>query len=144
MVLVEPGAPLLDGVGVHAVALGWSCSKARPRQRRGQLIGSVSPDDLEEDTDDPDAQPLPQHGDVWYVSYGSNMSRDRLRLHRGWSRPVAPELPRCPGHLPSRRSVAVDLPGSLYFAGESPQWGGGVAFYDHDGRQGGPTAAVPT
>ena len=26
----------------------------------------------------------------------------------------------------------VDLPGTTYFAGESPQWGGGVAFYDHD------------
>jgi hypothetical protein len=26
----------------------------------------------------------------------------------------------------------VDLPGTLYFAGESPQWGGGVAFYDHE------------
>jgi hypothetical protein len=29
------------------------------------------------------------------------------------------------------RSVPVDLPGRLYFAGESQQWGGGVAFYDH-------------
>jgi hypothetical protein len=25
----------------------------------------------------------------------------------------------------------VDLPGSVYFAGESTQWGGGMAFYDH-------------
>lgn len=28
--------------------------------------------------------------------------------------------------------AAVDLPGRLYFAGASPIWGGGVAFYDHD------------
>ena len=41
---------------------------------------------------------------------------------------------------PPRRSVPVDLPGALYFAGDSPQWHGGVAFYDHDG-EGGPTAA---
>jgi len=33
----------------------------------------------------------------------------------------------------------VDLPGALYFAGRSPKWGGGVAFYDHLGD--GPTAA---
>ena len=43
---------------------------------------------------------------------------------------------------PPRRSVPVDLPGALYFAGDSPQWGGGVAFYDHDGEpEGAPTAA---
>ena len=40
--------------------------------------------------------------------------------------------------------MPVDLPGALYFAGESRQWGGGVAFYDHDAQEpeeGGPTAA---
>ena len=31
-----------------------------------------------------------------------------------------------------RRSEPVDLPGTTYFAGDSPQWGGGVAFYDHE------------
>ena len=36
--------------------------------------------------------------------------------------------------------MPVDLPGALYFAGHSPQWHGGVAFYDHD-AEGGPTAA---
>ena len=33
---------------------------------------------------------------------------------------------------PPGASEPVDLPGTTYFAGESPQWGGGVAFYDHD------------
>lgn len=33
----------------------------------------------------------------------------------------------------------MDLPGAVYFAGDSPQWGGGVAFYDHTTT--GPTAA---
>ena len=28
--------------------------------------------------------------------------------------------------------MKVDLPGLVYFAGKSPVWGGGVAFYDHD------------
>jgi hypothetical protein len=27
--------------------------------------------------------------------------------------------------------VAVELPGTVYFAGHSEQWGGGIAFYDH-------------
>jgi hypothetical protein len=36
---------------------------------------------------------------------------------------------------PPVRIVPVDLPGTVYFAGDSPQWGGGVAFYDH-GRPG--------
>ena len=42
--------------------------------------------------------------------------------------------PRPPG-----RDVPVDLPGSVYFAGDSLQWGGGVAFYDHETP--GPSAA---
>ena len=42
---------------------------------------------------------------------------------------------RTPAAATGRRrsaDVPVDLPGTLYFAGESPQWGGGVAFYDHE------------
>ena len=33
----------------------------------------------------------------------------------------------------------MDLPGTVYFAGDSRQWGGGVAFYDHETP--GPSAA---
>jgi len=70
---------------------------------------------------------------VWYVSYGSNMSSARFACYIAGGRPkggarVNPgardrTLPTC--------TVPVDLPGTVYFAGESPQWGGGVAFYDH-------------
>ena len=71
---------------------------------------------------------------VWYVSYGSNMSSARLACYIGGGRPAGGSRTN-PGArdrtLPSR-SVPVDLPGTVYFAGESPQWGGGVAFYDHD------------
>lgn len=43
--------------------------------------------------------------------------------------------PRLPRH-----SIPVELPGSVYFAGDSTQWGGGgVAFYDHETP--GPAAA---
>lgn len=97
-------------------------------------------------SDHADAQPLPEHGDVWYVSYGSNQSAARLTAYLEGGTPPGGNR-RNPGardSSPPRRSVPVDLPGALYFAGESPQWGGGVAFYDHDAQdsaQGGPTAA---
>jgi hypothetical protein len=88
------------------------------------------------------ASPLPQEGDVWYVSYGSNMSEARLAAYIEGGVPPGGKRanPGARDASPPRRSVPVDLPGALYFAGDSLQWHGGVAFYDHDG-QGGPTAA---
>jgi hypothetical protein len=78
---------------------------------------------------------------VWYVSYGSNMSSARLACYIKGGRPPGGSRTN-PGArdrtLPAR-SVPVDLPGTVYFAGESPQWGGGVAFYDH--TEAGQTAA---
>lgn len=80
--------------------------------------------------------------EVWYVSYGSNMCRSRLAAYLLGGRPqgarksyVGARHRRMP-----REDVAVDLPGRLYFAGESPTWTGGVAFYDHD--QPGPATAA--
>jgi len=96
--------------------------------------------------EDPEAEPLPDHGDVWYVSYGSNMSAGRLAVYLEGGIPPGGNRSN-PGARDStlpRRSVPVDLPGALYFAGASRQWGGGVAFYDHDAREpalGAPTAA---
>jgi hypothetical protein len=79
---------------------------------------------------------------VWYVSYGSNMSKARLSAYLEGGVPPGGNRtnPGAKDSTPPRRSVPVDLPGALYFAGDSPQWHGGVAFYDHDG-EGGPTAA---
>lgn len=95
---------------------------------------------------EPVARALPDHGDVWYVSYGSNMSSTRLNTYLEGGVPPGGrrQNPGARDSTPPRRSVPVDLPGALYFAGHSPQWGGGVAFYDHDAtdpRWGGPTAA---
>lgn len=90
-----------------------------------------------------EASPLPSGRDVWYVSYGSNMSEQRLAAYLEGGVPPGGHR-RNPGardSTPPRRSVPVDLPGGLYFAGESPQWGGGVAFYDHDAVDAGPTPA---
>ncbi len=81
----------------------------------------------------------PSH--VWYVSYGSNLSADRLRCYVEGGRPPGGSRvnPGCRDRTPPLRAVPVDLPGRLYFAGESPQWTGGAAFYDHETP--GPTAA---
>lgn len=78
---------------------------------------------------------------VWYVSYGSNMSRTRLGCYLAGGRPPGARV-RYPGardRIPPVRDTAVQLPGRLYFAGESSVWGGGVAYYDHDSP--GPTPA---
>ena len=71
---------------------------------------------------------------VWYVSYGSNMSAARLAcyLEGGCPPGGTRENPGARDATPPARSIPVDLPGTLYFHGDSPQWGGGVAFYDHD------------
>ena len=71
---------------------------------------------------------------VWYVSYGSNMSTARIGCYIEGGCPPGGTRNN-PGARDSRlpvRSIPVDLPGTVYFAGESPQWGGGVAFYDHE------------
>jgi hypothetical protein len=78
--------------------------------------------------------PLPQTGEVWYVSYGSNMSADRLACYIEGGCPVGASRahPGARDPRPPRASIPVELPGSVYFAGASTLWGGGVAFYDHE------------
>ncbi len=79
---------------------------------------------------------------VWYVSYGSNMSSARLDCYLRGGRPPGGSRvhPGARDPRPPERSVPVHLPGRLFFAGESRQWGGGgIAFYDH--RTPGGTAA---
>lgn len=93
------------------------------------------------DTDDVIPHEIPSAGEVWYVAYGSNMASERLACYiEGGLAPGGDHTN--PGardpRLPSR-SIPVELPGALYFAGSSAQWGGGVAFYDHDAA--GPTPA---
>lgn len=79
--------------------------------------------------------------DVWYVSYGSNMCRDRLLTYLRGGRPPGALRSYAGARDPSppQEDVAVELPGRRYFAGESPTWTGGIAFYDHD--EPGPTPA---
>ncbi|MFD6620112.1 histone deacetylase, partial [Streptomyces albidoflavus] len=69
---------------------------------------------------------------VWYASYGSNMHLDRLAAYIRGGRPVGAGrvYPGCRDTAMPARSLPVELPGGLYFATESPVWGGGRAFYD--------------
>jgi hypothetical protein len=70
--------------------------------------------------------------DVWYASYGSNMSTERLGYYVAGGRPPggARTYPGCRDRRMPGRSVAVELPGTVYFATESRVWTGGRAFYD--------------
>jgi len=79
--------------------------------------------------------------EVWYVSYGSNMSRTRLLSYLQGGRPPggARAHPGARDPRPPRADMPVDLPGRVYFAGRSLTWGGGIAFYDHN--RPGPTPA---
>ena len=79
--------------------------------------------------------------EVWYASYGSNLCRSRLLAYLLGGRPEGARLTYVGSRTPTEPvdDITLDLPGRLYFAGESPTWGGGVAFYDHG--EPGPTAA---
>lgn len=70
---------------------------------------------------------------VWYVSYGSNMCFARFACYIEGGLPPGGtrENPGARDRRLPERTIPVDLPGTVYFAGDSPQWGGGVAFYDH-------------
>ncbi|GAB2753370.1 hypothetical protein GCM10027020_01700 [Nocardioides salsibiostraticola] len=70
--------------------------------------------------------------ELWYASYGSNMDADRLACYVAGGTPTGARRSYAGARdrtLPTR-SRPVDLAGSVYFAWQSPTWGGGVAFYD--------------
>lgn len=59
---------------------------------------------------------------IWYVAYGSNLSRARLQEY----------LDRGPDPSPPRADRPLTIGHPLFFAGESLVWGGGRAYVDHD------------
>jgi hypothetical protein len=69
---------------------------------------------------------------VWYTAYGSNLHAARFGCYLYGGRPegAARACPGCRDRRTPRREAALTLPGGLYFAGRSPTWGGGTAFYD--------------
>ncbi|MGW5942824.1 histone deacetylase [Streptomyces celluloflavus] len=74
----------------------------------------------------------PSPGRVWYMSYGSNMYLERLACYLAGGRPpgAARGYPGCRDRGMPAASVPVEVSGAVYFATESPVWGGGRAFYD--------------
>lgn len=71
---------------------------------------------------------------VWYVAYGSNLNRGRFDHYLRGGRPAGGSrtYPGCRDTAPPLDDVALTISGSLYFAGESRVWGGGMAFLDPD------------
>ncbi len=71
-------------------------------------------------------------GLIWYVAYGSNLSRARFGCYLTGGTPVGARRanPGARDPSPPRADTALTLPGQVYFADTSAMWGGGVAFYD--------------
>jgi hypothetical protein len=69
---------------------------------------------------------------VWYLAYGSNLSRERFRAYLEGGRPVGSRRDYLGGRdvSPPREHRVLRLPGRLGFAGTSTVWGGGLAFLD--------------
>ena len=72
---------------------------------------------------------------VWYASYGSYMSAERLACYLAGGCP-----PGATRTYPGARDRTLptdvrplELAGCVYFAWHSATWGGGIAFYDPDG-----------
>ncbi|MFE3542154.1 histone deacetylase [Nocardia sp. NPDC059177] len=68
---------------------------------------------------------------VWYAAYGSNMLAARFDYYRLGGTPpgTTRTYPGFRDPAPPAAVTALTLPGSLYFAWQSPVWTGGVAFY---------------
>jgi hypothetical protein len=69
---------------------------------------------------------------VWYVAYGSNLSRERFSRYIRGGRPDGSErdLPGCRDTSDPVDSFGVLIDGGVYFAGHSSGWRAGMAFYD--------------
>jgi hypothetical protein len=69
---------------------------------------------------------------VWYVAYGSNLSRERFRYYIRGGRPdgSARDFPGCRDTSDPLDSFGILIGGGVYFAGHSLSWRAGMAFYD--------------
>lgn len=70
---------------------------------------------------------------LWYVAYGTNLSRARFRVYLQGGRPAggARDYPGSRDPLAPERDVSLMIPGGIRFVGVSSVWGGGgMAVYD--------------
>ena len=74
--------------------------------------------------------------ELWYAAYGSNLARDRFLAYLSGGRPhgATRTYPGARDPRPPTDDRPLMLPGRIFFAWESPTWGGGIAFYDSDGE----------
>lgn len=81
---------------------------------------------------------------VWYASYGSNLDARRLAYYiEGGTPPGTTHVyPGFRDRTPPLKTQALTLPGSIYFAWESPVWTGGVGFYTPTPPLGWPAGAA--
>lgn len=73
---------------------------------------------------------------IWYAAYGSNLCRDRfLHYLQGGAAPGAQrELPGSRDPSPPADERALTFAGTMFFAWESPTWGGGISFVEVGGE----------
>ncbi|MFB7877238.1 histone deacetylase [Nocardia sp. NPDC056064] len=81
---------------------------------------------------------------VWYAAYGSNTHTARFDYYRLGGTPpaTAHHYPGFRDRTPPASIAPLTLPGSLYFAWQSPVWTGGVAFYTDRPAAGWPTGVA--
>ncbi|MFC9662549.1 histone deacetylase [Nocardia sp. NPDC127606] len=89
-------------------------------------------------------EPVTATQHVWYAAYGSNMHAERFDYYREGGTPPGTDHTYPGFRDPSAPAAvtAIDLPGSLYFAWQSPVWTGGVGFYTARPPAGWPTGAA--
>ncbi len=69
---------------------------------------------------------------IWYVAYGSNLSRVRFCYYLHGGRPDGNDrhYPGCRDTSDPMDSFGLLIAGGVYFAGRSSGWRAGIAFYD--------------
>jgi hypothetical protein len=69
---------------------------------------------------------------IWYVAYGSNLSRERFCHYLRGGRPdgVERDYPGCRDTSDELDNFGLLITGGVYFAGHSSGWRAGMAFYD--------------
>lgn len=80
---------------------------------------------------------------VWYAAYGSNLSAERFTTYLTGGRPAGAgrDYPGARDRSAPLADRPLTLDGEVYFAWESPTWGGGIAFYDPSAAGGCPSRA---
>ena len=81
---------------------------------------------------------------MWYAAYGSNLFEYRFSYYReGGSLPgTSRTYPGFRDPTPPVATRPLTLPGTVYFAGDSPVWTGGTAFYARKPAHGWPAGAA--